>query len=100
MLRNNLVEELARSGAAPSPDSVFNDLEAAAIHVAPELGEHLQQLGELARRPAHVAGSGSSLFVLCDDLLHAEHLGRAVEQRLGLPALAVHGPQTLFWVES
>lgn len=99
-LRADAVEALARSGAAPRPDSVFNDLQAAAIHVAPELGEHLQQLGEVARRPAHVAGSGSSLFVLCDDLLHAEDLAETVEQRLGLPALAVRGPQTLLLVRS
>ncbi len=99
-LRADLVTALARSGAAPKPDSVFNDLAAAAIHLVPELGEHLQQLGDLARRPAHVAGSGSSLFVLCDDLPHAAHLAEAVEQRLELPALAVRGPQTLFWVRS
>lgn len=98
--RADLVAALARSGAAPRPDSVFNDLQAAAIHVAPELGEHLQQFGDLARRRAHVAGSGSSLFVLCDDLLHAEDLAETVEQRLGLPALAVRGPQTLLLDES
>lgn len=99
-LRTDDVVVLARSGAAPRPDSVFNDLAAAAIHVVPELGEHLRRLGELAERPAHVAGSGSSLFVLCDDRLHASHLAESVEQRLGLPALGVRGPQRLLCVQS
>ena len=77
------------------PDAVFNDLAAAALDVVPALAEPLGQLAELAERPAHVAGSGSSLFVLCDDELHAEHLATAVRQRLKLPAVAVRGPQTL-----
>ena len=94
------VEVLARSGAALRSDSVFNDLAAAAIRVAPGLGDYLQQLGDIAQRPAHVAGSGSSLFVLCDDPLHAEQLAETAERRLGLPALAVRGPQRLLWVRS
>jgi len=94
------VEVLARSGAALRSDSVFNDLAAAAIRVAPGLGDYLQQLGDVAQRPAHVAGSGSSLFVLCDDPLHAEQLAETAERRIGLPALAVRGPQRLLWVRS
>jgi len=71
------------------PEAPFNDLAQPAIHVAPELENHLAKLTALAERPAHVAGSGSSLFVICDDVLHAQHLAEAIEQRLDLPAVAV-----------
>ncbi len=98
VLRADLVHTLA-SGPV-RPDAVFNDLAAAALDVVPALAEPLGQLTELAERPAHVAGSGSSLFVLCDDELHAEHLATGVRQRLDLPAVAVRGPQTLSLVQS
>jgi 4-diphosphocytidyl-2-C-methyl-D-erythritol kinase len=76
-------------------DGVFNDLAAAAVEVVPTLAEPLRRLAELAERPAHVAGSGSSLFVLCDDQQHAKRLAALVRDRLELPATAVRGPQTL-----
>ncbi len=72
----------------PRPDALFNDLTPAAIRVAPVLGDHLKQLTELAERPAHLSGSGSTVFVLCDDPLHAEHLAAAFERRHGRPAVA------------
>jgi 4-diphosphocytidyl-2-C-methyl-D-erythritol kinase len=68
---------------------VFNDLAEAAISVAPRLAEHRRDLADLAGRPAHVAGSGSSLFVLCDEAAHAAALVEVVQVRLGLPAVAV-----------
>ncbi len=98
--RPDEVRALAARGTAPRPESVFNDLATAAIHVAPELREPLRQLGDLAGRPAHVAGSGSSLFVLCDDAGHARQLTEAVEKELNLPAVAVRGPHTLSLVQS
>ncbi len=82
------------------PDGIFNDLAAAAIDVVPALAEPLRRLAELAERPAHVAGSGSSLFVLCDDQQNAERLAALVRDRLDLPAVAVRGPQTLSLVRS
>ena len=90
-LRAQDVKALIRlsSTSAVPPDAPFNDLAQPAIDVAPELEGHLAKLTELAQRPAHVAGSGSSLFVLCDDVLHAQFLADAIEQRLDLPAVAV-----------
>jgi 4-diphosphocytidyl-2-C-methyl-D-erythritol kinase len=82
------------------PEAVFNDLAAAALDVVPALAEPLRQLADLAGRPAHVAGSGSSLFVLCDDELHAGRLAAAVRERVGLPAVAVQGPHTLSLTQS
>jgi len=74
---------------APLPDGLFNDLARAAIRAAPRLEDDLARLSELARRPAHLSGSGSSIFVICDDPLHAEHLAGAAEQTCGFPAVAV-----------
>jgi len=70
------------------PASPFNDLASAAARVAPQLAENLRELTALAERTAHVAGSGSTLFVLCDDALHAKTLARAAQERLSLPAVA------------
>ncbi len=86
-LRPDAVRALA--GGWPDPDAVFNDLAGAAVRLVPELAEHLARLSELAKRRAHVAGSGSSLFVICDDAGHASHLAKTVESRLELPAGAV-----------
>jgi 4-diphosphocytidyl-2-C-methyl-D-erythritol kinase len=74
---------------APPPDGLFNDLAQAAIRAAPRLEEDLARLSEIAERPAHVSGSGSCLFVVCDDPLHAEFLAEAVEKACDFPALAV-----------
>ena len=79
---------LTAAARPPRPDALFNDLTPAAIRVAPAVGDHLAQLTELAERPAHLSGSGSTVFVLCDDPLHAEHLAAAFERRHGCPAVA------------
>ncbi len=97
-LRADAVRALAAQPVRP--DGVFNDLAAAAIDVVPALAEPLRRLAEVAERPAHVAGSGSSLFVLCDDEQDAERLSPIVRDRLDLPAVAVRGPQTLSLVRS
>jgi len=89
-LREDAVRRLAGDGtAAPAPDALFNDLAPAALRLAPALGTLGAALSELADRPAHVTGSGATLFVVADDALHAEFLARAVVERLDTPALAV-----------
>jgi 4-diphosphocytidyl-2-C-methyl-D-erythritol kinase len=74
-----------------APDAPFNDLAEAAFHAAPELSELCTTLGSLAERPAHVSGSGSSLFVLCDEQMHAEALASTIQERMDIPAVAVSG---------
>ena len=94
-LRPEAVHELATT--KPGPDGMFNDLAAAAIRSAPPLEAALARLSETAERPAHVSGSGSSLFVVCDDPLHAQYLAETVERECDLPAVAVQavaGPVT------
>jgi 4-diphosphocytidyl-2-C-methyl-D-erythritol kinase len=91
-LREDAVLRLAAGhGRRPAmrPDAMFNDLTRAAIRAAPELEGHLARIGALAERPAHITGSGSAMFVLCDDSMHAEHLAAAIEREAGLPAVAV-----------
>lgn len=89
-LRCDDVQSLAKDEAGLlDSQAIFNDLSAAAVSVAPELEGLISQLSDLAERPAHVSGSGSSLFVICDDPLHAEALADAAEKQLDLPALAV-----------
>jgi len=86
VLRETDVTALTRTDAR---GDLFNDLAAGAIEVAPALGEHIKAMSELAERPAHVSGSGSSVFVVCDHELHAEGLAGAVEAKLGLRAVKV-----------
>lgn len=89
-LRDDAVVKLASiAPASPRPDALFNDLTRAALRAAPGLDEQLASFSKLAERPAHVSGSGSSLFVLCDDPLYADALAKAVESQLKLPAVAV-----------
>lgn len=69
-------------------DAPFNDLAAPALDVAPSLRAHIDSIGRIAERGVHVSGSGSTLFVVCDDPMHAEALARAIAERTGLPASA------------
>jgi len=69
-------------------DAPFNDLAAPALDVAPSLAEHVRTIAAIAERDVHVSGSGSTLFTICDDPLHAQALADAIEQRTGLPAVA------------
>jgi 4-diphosphocytidyl-2-C-methyl-D-erythritol kinase len=88
-LRPDAVRALAAGAGPLRTDAVFNDLADAAVRLTPQLGEPAGALSRLAGSPAQVAGSGSSLFVLCDDETHAEHLAEVVSRQLALPAIAV-----------
>lgn len=80
------VRSLARGRVAPG--DCFNDLAEHALEIAPTLRDDLEELTNLAERPAHVSGSGSTLFVVCDDPLHAAALADASTTKLDLPAVA------------
>lgn len=88
-LRADAVNRLATSTSKLRPDAPFNDLARAAIRAAPQLEDVLAALSKLADRPAHVTGSGSSIFVIADNHTHASALVGAVETQLKLPAIAV-----------
>jgi 4-diphosphocytidyl-2-C-methyl-D-erythritol kinase len=50
-------------GSPPAPDGSVNDLEAAALHVAPALAEWRDRLARATGRRPQLAGSGGSWFV-------------------------------------
>lgn len=70
-------------------DAPFNDLKRAAFEHQPTLRQLADDLSELAERPVHLTGSGSTLFVVCDNALEAEMLAEAATGRIGVPAVAV-----------
>jgi 4-diphosphocytidyl-2-C-methyl-D-erythritol kinase len=88
-LRRAAVHALAATARAPAPDALFNDLAPATIASAPELAQLIEVVSSLAERPANVSGSGSTLFVLCDDAMHAAFLAETIERTHGIPAIAV-----------
>jgi len=88
-LREDAVNRLATSNGSLRPDAPFNDLARAALRAAPTLENSLAEISRLAERPAHITGSGSSLFVVTDDATHAVALAQAIEQQIHLPAVAV-----------
>ncbi|MFK7961567.1 MAG: 4-(cytidine 5'-diphospho)-2-C-methyl-D-erythritol kinase [Phycisphaerales bacterium] len=97
-LREDAVRRLFTPGSAPAPDALFNDLAPPAMRRHPELMDVAATFAGLAERPAHLSGSGSTLFVVCDDPMHAEYLARATVEQLGLPAVAAitrGGPQPI-----
>ncbi|MCA9285053.1 MAG: 4-(cytidine 5'-diphospho)-2-C-methyl-D-erythritol kinase [Phycisphaerales bacterium] len=87
-LRSEAIRALATHGR-PDPGALFNDLAEAAMEVAPPLSSIASAVGNLAERPVHVTGSGSTLFTVCDDRLHSEALAKTIDERLGVPAIAV-----------
>jgi 4-diphosphocytidyl-2-C-methyl-D-erythritol kinase len=88
-LRSDAVRAIATQRPRPADDALFNDLAEAAMQAAPRLRDDVHSLAQLAERPAHITGSGSSIFVLCDDQMHAIALAEAIQQRGSLPAVAV-----------
>ncbi len=71
------------------PDAPFNDLAAPACAVAPMLTDLMDEIHEVAARPVHVSGSGSTLFVLCTGRLEADLLAQEITRRVALPTAPV-----------
>ncbi|MDY7009316.1 MAG: 4-(cytidine 5'-diphospho)-2-C-methyl-D-erythritol kinase [Planctomycetota bacterium] len=51
---------------------LFNDLTAAAVRVCPPLADISSRLAEATGLPVHMTGSGSAMFVICDDRVEAQ----------------------------
>jgi len=83
------VRSLAEVEGGLDPHAPFNDLAEPACLEQPALRGIRRDLAEVAGRPAHVSGSGSTLFVLCDDAVHARRLAAEAERALDLPMVAV-----------
>ncbi|MCH2153716.1 MAG: 4-(cytidine 5'-diphospho)-2-C-methyl-D-erythritol kinase [Phycisphaerales bacterium] len=81
--------------------SLFNDLAAPALEVAPDLSKHQQQIKEIASMPVHVSGSGSTLFTVCRGAMESEALASAIESQTGLVSIPVSSsPLKMDMVES
>lgn len=65
-LRGDEIKHLVSSAPRTGVDAnqLFNDLAEPACFVEPRLREAMQKLRDLSRRPVHVTGSGSTLFIL------------------------------------
>ena len=68
---------------------LFNDLEAAALEIAPELQAVRAQATTIADDVVRITGSGAAMFITCDDAIHAEHLAATLARELELPAIPV-----------
>lgn len=69
----------------------FNDLLAPAFASFPDLKRDAEAIETLAEAPALLSGSGSTLFLVCDEANHAQFLATAIPETLNLPAVAVMG---------
>ncbi len=69
-------------------DEPFNDLALPARATSAAVARAIDEIVEVAQQPVHVCGSGSSLFLVCDDPIHAEHIARTIEGESGVKAVA------------
>ena len=67
--RADTIRALARADSIDS-SQLFNDLAPAAEAVAPRLTPLRARAAEVARRPVHITGSGSTMFVVCPEGAH------------------------------
>lgn len=69
--------------------SPFNDLSPAAFSLSPTLSSIVTDVSAITQRDVHLTGSGSALFVLCEDTAHAQSLAREICQASQYSAVAV-----------
>ncbi|MCK4873716.1 MAG: hypothetical protein KAS72_13420 [Phycisphaerales bacterium] len=69
--------------------SPFNDLAEPARSITTDLANVMADVSALADAPCHLTGSGSTVFVVCTDPLHAEMLAQVIRDRLSLAAMPV-----------
>ena len=81
-------------GCSQNADSA-NDLAFAACKVVPQLAIDMEELHKLSGQKVHLSGSGSSMFIICDNAHHAITLAEIIEKQSALVALATqtHFPQ-------
>ena len=71
----------------------FNDLAEPARASSDAVRRAMDEIAEVTSLPVHVCGSGSSLFLVCDDPIHAEHVAHVVANEAAVKAVATHvGP--------
>ena len=68
----------------------FNDLAVPARASSEAVRRAMDEIAEVTQLPVHVCGSGSSLFLVCDDPIHAEHVAQVVLNEAAVKAVATH----------
>lgn len=81
-LRDAEVRAMALAGAV-DPMLLFNDLTDPAIEVEPRLAVVMEQVRDIAARPVHMSGSGSTLFVVAASREDAEDLAEDLVESIG-----------------
>ncbi len=74
--------------AAVCSGDCFNDLLLAAFEIQPELKLDFDRCGKLIDLPIHLTGSGSSMFAICDNELHANEIAKIINQSSNCRAIA------------
>ena len=73
---------LAGGGPSLWRGRLHNDLTEAAEHVCPELSLLRSRVQEAVDAPVHMTGSGSAIFILCDDVAEARGIVRRLDEDL------------------
>jgi 4-diphosphocytidyl-2-C-methyl-D-erythritol kinase len=85
---NTRWRDLARSSPEALDEMLINDLQPAAFHVAPRLGELHERAQKAAGRRIHMTGSGSTLFAICSSGADASELQMKLQAH---PGVGMHG---------
>ncbi|GHD09751.1 4-(cytidine 5'-diphospho)-2-C-methyl-D-erythritol kinase [Zhihengliuella salsuginis] len=88
----DVVQALVAGDHERLPRLVHNDLARAAISLAPELGDVLEESLRAGALAAIVSGSGPTAALLAEDAHHADQLALQLQDEPGLAAHPVHGP--------
>lgn len=67
-----------------------NDLLAPACVVEPRIAEDRQRIFAITDQEVHLSGSGSTMFVICDNAKQANILAKKIEEQTNLVAFATH----------
>lgn len=70
--------------------AIFNDLLPAASKVAAELAIDISTIEAIAEAEVHLSGSGSTIFVICDNAKHAEILANTIREETSIVAIATN----------
>ena len=85
------VEMLASNRPSQWRRALRNDLAAAAMDVCPELSLLHARLDKSVDAPVHVTGSGSAMFILCDDAAEASQMVSKLDADLQKMCVIVSG---------
>jgi len=86
---DQLAPELLARPASTWRDRLVNQLAEAAMRTCPPLRRLYEHARQTVNLPVHVTGSGSAMFVLCDEADEADALARKLNKHLPAESLVV-----------